>query len=39
MGGIALSTAAQALYHKLKLPTPWQPATEPETVSMFLGCS
>lgn len=29
MGGIALSTAVQALYQRLELPTPWAPAKEP----------
>lgn len=29
MGGIALSTAVQALYHRLHLPPPWAPAADP----------
>lgn len=38
MGGIALSTAVQALYHRLHLPTPWAPATESFPVRA-LSCS
>ena len=36
MGGIALSTAVQVLYHRLDLPTPWEPVKEPFPVSAIL---
>jgi len=37
MGGIALSTAAQALYHKLKLPYPGQQTDESTTIVIWAG--
>ncbi|KAG9010815.1 hypothetical protein FRB94_009722 [Tulasnella sp. JGI-2019a] len=37
MGGIALSTAVQALFNVLALPTPWEPAKEPLPVLIWAG--
>ncbi|KDQ11911.1 hypothetical protein BOTBODRAFT_176905 [Botryobasidium botryosum FD-172 SS1] len=37
MGGIALSTAVQALYHRLNLPKPWAPATTPTPLLVWAG--
>jgi len=37
MGGVALSTAAQALYQNLNLPTPWAPATTPIPILLWAG--
>ncbi|KAG8903012.1 hypothetical protein FRB99_003819 [Tulasnella sp. 403] len=39
MGGIALSTAIQALFHRLKLPTPWEPAKEPIPILIWSGAT
>lgn len=39
MGGIALTTSAQALFHALALPTPWAPATETFPVLIWAGSS
>jgi len=39
MGGISLSTAVQALYHRLKLPKPWEPAREPFPVLIWAGAT
>jgi len=37
MGGISLSTAVQALYHRLNLPKPWAPATTPIPILIWAG--
>lgn len=39
MGGIALSTAVQALFYRLNLPKPWDPpsSTPPEPVLIWAG--
>ncbi|KAG8966253.1 hypothetical protein FRC03_012264 [Tulasnella sp. 419] len=39
MGGIALSTAVYGLYHKLDLPTPWEPAKEPFPIVIWSGAT
>jgi len=39
MGGIALSTAQYALFHILKLPTPWARAREPKFVLIWSGAT
>jgi len=39
MGGIALSTAVQALYHRLNLPPPWAPAREPFPIVIWAGAT
>lgn len=39
MGGISLTTSAQALFHNLALPTPWAPASEPFPVLIWGGSS
>ncbi|KIO29414.1 hypothetical protein M407DRAFT_242635, partial [Tulasnella calospora MUT 4182] len=37
MGGIALTTAAHALFYRLKLPSPWETVNEPATVLIWAG--
>jgi len=37
MGGIALSTAVQALFQRLNLPTPWAPAKDVTPVLIWAG--
>jgi len=39
MGGIALSTAVQALYFRLQLPTPWAPAKEAFPILIWGGAT
>ncbi|KAG9015063.1 hypothetical protein FRB90_004942 [Tulasnella sp. 427] len=37
LGGIALTTAAYALFHVLKLPSPWETVQTPATVLIWAG--
>ncbi|KDQ18861.1 hypothetical protein BOTBODRAFT_126684 [Botryobasidium botryosum FD-172 SS1] len=37
LGGVAPSTAVQALYDHLKLPTPWSPASAPTPILLWAG--